>query len=449
MNKKTAFYTRISKADRRGSQTSNSITNQLGILYNMVSVLDKNCNCNSGTNDNCYNNYPADKSGILIYTDDGYSGRSSKRPAFRKLVADAMLGRISTILVKDFSRFSREHILMSEFLEKIFPENGIRFISVTDRYDSLTNNANFLTAFKSLFNEYYCRDISQKTKSVLAAKKEAGSYCTANVPYGYKIIPQADASKVLIDKDEARVVQKIFSLALSGLNCRQIANELNMQECRAGRKHCGWDAAYIWTILDNPFYAGFHVWHKYEMAAFKTGTPVRLPKDMWKISDGSHDAIVSKEVYGKVSAAHKQAKPSSKGRRHIFHGITRCRECHKALCAGRRQKSYLCCNNCGPGETKKIQINLLCKICIIKIREESVKYRDLFMENNIFNNSSGFNLDNNPGSLYIMELLLHNFISKIYIGNKNDIDIFWNFHDFKNTSASTPDSLHPSGGTQW
>ena len=139
MDNKTAFYARISKADQRNSSISNSIKNQTGILYNAVSVLNSANNNIFIKNDN-----------IQVFIDDGYSGRSARRPAFRKMLARTVLGEIDTILVKDFSRFSREHILMSEFLEQVFPEMGIRFISVTDCYDSARNNTSLSTSFNIL-----------------------------------------------------------------------------------------------------------------------------------------------------------------------------------------------------------------------------------------------------------------------------------------------------------
>lgn len=126
----TAFYTRISKTDIRNGSVSNSINNQAGLLYEASKKLN------------------IDTDNIQIFIDDGYSGRSSRRPAFRKLIANTILGNINTILVKDFSRFSREHILISEFLEKIFPKYNTRFISVTDRYDSINGNTNMSVPLK-------------------------------------------------------------------------------------------------------------------------------------------------------------------------------------------------------------------------------------------------------------------------------------------------------------
>ncbi len=404
MYNKTAFYARISKADQRNSSISNSIKNQTGILYNAVSVLNS-----------ANNNIPIRNDSIQVFVDDGYSGRSARRPAFRKMLAKAVLGGIDTILVKDFSRFSREHILMSEFLEQVFPERGIRFISVADCYDSAKNHTSLSTSFKSLFNEYYSKDISHKVKSVLSAKKEAGSYCMANVPFGYNRASCKDGS-ININIGEAEIVHKIFSLAADGFNCREIADILNTGGFFAGRKYSEWNSSYIWSVINNPFYTGIHVWHKYESG-------VRLPKEYWKTGTGKHSAIVSMELYNK--ARQGTCKSSPKGRRHIFHGITKCKTCHKALCAGRRQKEFLCCNHCQSGELKKIQTDTLFEICLDKINSEFLKQSCHFKDKNIL---TGILADSRQCSLNDKELLLHNFIHKIEIGNSHDIDIFWKFY---------------------
>lgn len=410
----TAFYTRISKADRKNGSASNSINNQAGLLYEAAKKLN------------------IDTDNIQIFTDDGYSGRSSMRPAFKKLIANAVLGNINIILVKDFSRFSREHILISEFLEKIFPKYNIRFISVTDMYDNIDGHTNMSIPFKNLFNEYYCNDISRKVKSSLAARKESGKFCTANVPFGYNISKSTDGPEVIINTEEAIIVKKIFSLADAGLNCRKIAGILNSGNCFAGRKSSAWDASYIWSILDNPFYTGLNVWHKYETPSYRINQPLKLPKNCWKTSKGRHSAIICSELYNKIN--NKPVKSTPKGKRHIFHGITKCKICHKALCYDRKKKGYLCCNHCGSGEIKKIQADMLYNICLEKIREEFFKQKDSSVKYSLFINSLNCN-----NSLFYKELLLHNFIKKIEIGDKNNIDIYWNFHLTKQAAKQIAD----------
>ena len=68
------------------------------------------------------------------YVDDGYSGTSTSRPAFQRLIQDAQDGKIKTIIVKDFSRFARDYIEAGDYMERIFPLLGVRFISVKEEF---------------------------------------------------------------------------------------------------------------------------------------------------------------------------------------------------------------------------------------------------------------------------------------------------------------------------
>ena len=62
------------------------------------------------------------------YVDDGYSGTSTSRPAFQRLIQDAQDGKVKTIIVKDFSRFARDYIEAGDYMERIFPLLGVRFM---------------------------------------------------------------------------------------------------------------------------------------------------------------------------------------------------------------------------------------------------------------------------------------------------------------------------------
>lgn len=56
----------------------------------------------------------------LTAADDGYSGTSTSRPAFQRLIQDAQDGKVKTIIVKDFSRFVRDYIEAGDYMERIF-----------------------------------------------------------------------------------------------------------------------------------------------------------------------------------------------------------------------------------------------------------------------------------------------------------------------------------------
>ena len=73
---------------------------------------------------------------IDYYIDDGYSGTSFNRPAFKRLLEDIRDKKINAIIVKDLSRFGRNHIEVDNYIENIFPMLNVRFISIVDGFDS-------------------------------------------------------------------------------------------------------------------------------------------------------------------------------------------------------------------------------------------------------------------------------------------------------------------------
>ena len=102
------------------------------------------------------------------------------------MLAGVATGEIKVIAVKDFSRFGRNHLFVSELTEVVFKRLNVRFISVADTYDSYKSNDEMLMAFRSIFNEYYCVDVSNKIKSVLYSKNVSGDYAISKTVYGYK-----------------------------------------------------------------------------------------------------------------------------------------------------------------------------------------------------------------------------------------------------------------------
>ena len=140
-------------------------------------------------------------------------------------------GQVGCILVKDFSRFSRDYIEIGSYLEQIFPFAGVRFIAVEDGYDSAYGSGNAAglgISFQNLMNDLYCKDISIKVKSSLAAKKERGIYANGNCAFGYRKDPK-DRHTLLVDEEEAAIVKRIFGMAKRGKPSLEIARQLNAE----------------------------------------------------------------------------------------------------------------------------------------------------------------------------------------------------------------------------
>lgn len=102
---------------------------------------------------------------IDYYSDDGYTGTNFERPEFKRLLADIMIGKINTLIVKDLSRLGRNHREVGRYLEEVFPLYDLRVIAINDNVDSYLNPEsinNIVVPVKNLMNESYSRDISKK-----------------------------------------------------------------------------------------------------------------------------------------------------------------------------------------------------------------------------------------------------------------------------------------------
>ena len=164
---RTALYVRLSVEDN-GKEDADSLENQEALLRDYLEerpYLEL----------------------VEVYSDNGFTGTDFERPAFIKLVEDVRKGRIDCIIVKDFSRLGRNYVETGEYLEKIFPFLGVRFISVNDGYDSASANAGELLAasLKNLINDMYAKDISKKICSTMKDKRRRGEYIGSYAPYGY------------------------------------------------------------------------------------------------------------------------------------------------------------------------------------------------------------------------------------------------------------------------
>ena len=146
------------------------------------------------------------------YADDNYSGSNFNRPEFKRMMQDIEAGRVNCVIVKDLSRFGRDYIETGRYLDRVFPALGVRFIALTDRYDSVLADAgerNIVLPVKNFINDSYCRDISLKVKSQLAIKRKSGQCLSPFAVYGYQKSPEDKNRLVLYDYAEG-IVGGIF-----------------------------------------------------------------------------------------------------------------------------------------------------------------------------------------------------------------------------------------------
>lgn len=122
---------------------------------------------------------------IREFIDNGHTGTNFERPAMQELLAMVQAGKVNCIMVKDLSRFGWNSLETGYFIEKVFPLYHVRFIAVSDDYDSdryKGTTGGIEVAFKYLMNEAYSRDMSVKTRSAKYAKMRRGEISKCVLP---------------------------------------------------------------------------------------------------------------------------------------------------------------------------------------------------------------------------------------------------------------------------
>lgn len=251
-----------------------------------------------------------------IYEDNGKKGTNFDRPEFNRLMDDIRAGKVKCVLVKDLSRFGRDYIEAGEYLEKIFPFLGVRFISITDGYDSLTAGdaeGALMIPLKNMINDVYAKDISRKIITSFRARQEKGEYLPAFPPYGY-VKSKTKAYRYEVDEEVAPYVRMIFEWKAEGVSHSEICKRLNdMGAVTPARrkvelgiwhaekyKHTIWHGRTIIDIMKNATYTGTLVYGRMPKSLYQGIKCHRAKPDEWRCIPDAHEAIVSQELFDKV-----------------------------------------------------------------------------------------------------------------------------------------------------
>lgn len=321
----TALYARLSKDDDLVGD-SNSIVHQ-------KEILAKYAKEHGFTN-------------IEFYVDDGFSGTNFNRPDFQRMMADAEEGKISTVIVKDMSRFGRDYIMVGYYTEIYFSNLDIRFIAINDNVDSNIQTENDLTPFKNVFNEWYARDTSKKIRAVFKAKGNSGKHLTTNPPFGYKKDPN-DKDKWIIDDEAAATVRRIFQMYVDGYRISEIGHKLTEEKVETpilyymnrGIKTNArseypeiWDLMSIKYILSQTAYAGHTVNFQTAVKSYKTKKQVNLPRNQWVIFRNTQEAIIDEKTFETVQQMRKAKRARTKyNEPNMFSGLLYCADCGNHL----------------------------------------------------------------------------------------------------------------------
>ena len=341
----TALYGRLSDDDGVDIE-SNSISNQRTILQDY-----------------------AKKNGYLhpvFFYDDGVSGTTFERPGFKEMEAMVEAGKVSTIIVKDLSRFGRNYLEVGRFLEIVYPTLGVKFIAIQENVDTLAGTGTEMMPFHNIFNEWYASQTSKKIRAVWAMKAANGKRVSSTVPYGY--VKDKDNREIWhIDEPAAEVVRHIFALCLSGLGPTQIAKQLEREQVptptafllstgRSTRNRMP-DNPYYWSessvdkILTNRQYTGCAVNSMSSTVSYKVHKKVYKPEAEWQIIPNMQEPIIDENTWLRVQELRQNKRRSTAtGRKSLFAGLLFCPDCGAKLhfCASKslkpNQEFYRCAN---------------------------------------------------------------------------------------------------------
>ncbi len=382
----TALYCRLSQDDGRDGE-SNSISNQKEILSEY-----------------------AKRNGFLhphFFIDDGISGTTFERADFKRMQSMIENGEISTVIVKDLSRFGRNYLQVGEYLEIKYPTMGVRFIAIQENVDTAKESGTEMMPFSNIFNEWYAAQTSKKIRAVNQMKAAKGQRVSSSVPYGYMKNPD-DKRKWLIDEPAAEIVRKIFNLCLAGKGPSQIARQLEKEKVLTptayyhsiGKKTSnplpaniyGWRDSSIEQILENRQYTGCTVNGKSTTVSYKVHKVIEIPKEEYQVIPDTQEAIISENIWLRVQELRKnKRRNTATGRKSLFSGLVYCADCGSKLhfCAAKslkkNQEFFRCANykdgrgSCSIHYIRDVVLEMIVKDAVSELADFVRCYEPVFL----------------------------------------------------------------------
>lgn len=358
---KAAIYARLSSA--QGHETGESIEVQIEIAKKFVEEFNQK------------------KTGEVIdivqcYTDFGKTGSNFERNGFQRLLQDIRLGEINCVIVKDLSRFGRNYLEAGNYIEKIFPFLGVRFIAVSDEFDTGkagNENKQMASEIKNLVNDMYAKDFSKKAKIHLRQRREEGSYVGGPPPYGY-VATWNEKKRVLIpDENTAVIVRFIYQKFVETESYAAVTDELNRRKInppcvykktkeiyhsdRDG-EYKGWDKSSVERILKSETYSGMLVQGKTSVTAREECNRIHKSEEEWVVTKDSHEPLIEKDLYQKSvklrerinnrTASHKHHTKGYPIEENIFDSILHCGVC------GRKMTRSSCVRQSADGDKERL-----------------------------------------------------------------------------------------------
>ena len=311
-------------------------------------------------------NYVKDHEDIVIeeeYYDASFTGTNFERPDFKRMLEDAKTGRINCIIVKDLSRLGRNYVEMGNYIERVFPFLNVRFIAVTDDFDSFRPGTDLMMPLKNIVNEFYTKDISKKVSTAHRRKWTTDEYMCGFAPYGY-LKSKTEKNRIVVDEATAGNVRLIYKLFLDGKGYTPIAKYLNEQGIMSPLmylKSLGyqqnvktngvWTKTTVKSILTNQAYIGSAVHGKVVIEKYNNIPLHATDPSEWVVVENTHEPLIDKKTFEKAQERVKEisdayfAKEFTKhppNEMNLLKGKIVCGDCGKGMrLSPRTTKSYV------------------------------------------------------------------------------------------------------------
>lgn len=342
-----------------GLQEEQSIYHTAGYLRLSIEDSGKTDGYSLANQEKLVKDFIADQQDMRLYRlyiDNGATGTVFERPAFDEMLQDMKDGKINCIVVKDLSRLGRNYLEAGNYLEQIFPFFRVRFISITDGYDSNSpdvTDESLIIPLKNIINEGYAKDISQKITTSFEARKKQGQFMGKYPVYGYLKDPE-NKNHLIVNPETCGIVKRIFQMRDSGMALGAIASQLNEEGIPSPARYLWlkglskeerhkdsyWDRTNVKRLLTNKMYLGMLVYGK-ERTSFAKGIKrQRVPESEWKYVPNAHEAIIDQELFDSVQRKLEGAKQNFLNMtginedyqpENLFRGRIHCSDCGRAM----------------------------------------------------------------------------------------------------------------------
>lgn len=199
---------------------------------------------------------------VETYSDQGLSGASAARPAWRAMLADAQAGRFDAVVVNDLSRFARNAALALTEIDRL-AEIGVNLVSRKEGFDPSTPSGKLMLGVMASFNEFDRANITARGAQGQRAKARSGAWPGGAPMYGWRLEGSGHSARPVPDEREREVLALIYQLiAVEHASGYQAAATLNAKgiTTRLGKR---WRPGNLRKLVGSPTLStGVAVWGK-------------------------------------------------------------------------------------------------------------------------------------------------------------------------------------------